>query len=242
MRCPVCNAEISADMAFCTNCGSAVTSAAPEPIFDSAPMMNQNMNFQPTAQNAGFQPMGQCKRCGTPVPLDAKKCPRCGRGMKSHAGLVLGIIAILVIIALAAALVYMYLLYTADTGVDEEIEALEAAVALKDSEISSLKDDNDALTDENDRLERRVSALEDDVDSADTELANLQTLYDEALEKNRFYDTYIVFYLEDGTNLYHKYGCPMLEGVGSRFYAYNKNAAIGRGYDPCYRCVNNYYY
>ena len=55
-------------------------------------------------------------------------------------------------------------------------------------------------------------------------------------EKLQFYDQYIVFVEDDGTNLYHTYDC--FKFVKESFWAYNVDAAFENGYDPCPYCHN----
>ena len=49
-----------------------------------------------------------------------------------------------------------------------------------------------------------------------------------------FYERYVVVVSDDGTNLYHKYGCADFDD--SYFWAYNVEAAEGRGYVPHKKC------
>ncbi len=53
-------------------------------------------------------------------------------------------------------------------------------------------------------------------------------------EKTEFFDTYIVFLQEDGTNHFHSFDCEKFTRHGYR--AYNKQQAIALGYLPCPNC------
>lgn len=53
-------------------------------------------------------------------------------------------------------------------------------------------------------------------------------------EKVEFFDEYIVFVEDDGTNLYHKYECNRF--TGDNFWAYNVDQAVSIGYEPCPIC------
>ena len=55
-------------------------------------------------------------------------------------------------------------------------------------------------------------------------------------EKIQFFDTYVVFVEDDGTNLYHKYDCKRFKG--NSFWAYNLAAADDNGYRPCPLCCD----
>lgn len=56
-------------------------------------------------------------------------------------------------------------------------------------------------------------------------------------QKLDFFDEYVVFVEDDGTNLYHKYDCYRFKG--DYFWAYNTDQAIDIGYEPCPRCCEN---
>ena len=58
---------------------------------------------------------------------------------------------------------------------------------------------------------------------------------DEYDSKLRFYEKYIVIVPDDGTNKYHIYGCSRYDET-SEFFAFNINAAKGKGYKPCPYC------
>ena len=278
MKCPVCNSELPSGAAFCNACGSIVTETlATEEVTASAPQQTvqqpepqqpapqQPAPQQPAPQQpAPQQPAPQqpavnsspggvsCPRCGTPLFPGAKQCHRCGKKLKSKAHVVAIVILSLLVVALAAALVWGYFEYV-NSDSDKEAEKIitemvdlvnekDGEISVLNSKIESLETDNDnlqslnnSLSNDNFALQGRISTLEDDY-------ARLSLKYDEAYEKNVFYDTYIVFYLEDGTNLFHRYDCYYMENVGNRFYAYNKNAALGQGYYPCYYCCSDIYY
>ena len=46
----------------------------------------------------------------------------------------------------------------------------------------------------------------------------------------------MVFVNNDGSNLYHKYDCPLF--TRQNFWAYSRKLAESNGYDPCSRCCN----
>ena len=56
----------------------------------------------------------------------------------------------------------------------------------------------------------------------------------DAREKAEFLEQYIVIVPEDGTGLFHKYGCPALHL--DEFRAFHTNAALLSGYKPCPEC------
>lgn len=58
--------------------------------------------------------------------------------------------------------------------------------------------------------------------------------YDALDEKIEFYEEFVVIVPDDGSNLYHKYGCS--ECDTSSFRAYNIALAKNEGYNPCSEC------
>lgn len=87
-----------------------------------------------------------------------------------------------------------------------QIAELENESALKSSQITTLNNKNSSL---------QSTVLEY------TRLAN-------------FIDDYVVFIEDDGTNLYHKFGCYRFKGRS--FWVYNIEAAESRGYYACHLC------
>lgn len=262
MKCPVCNSELPSGATFCNACGSMVvetsaneeaTAHAPQQPVPQQPAPQQPEPQQPAPQPTNNKPYSlTCPRCGEPLLHNSKRCHRCGKKLKSGAPTVAIVILSLLVVALAAALVWGYFEYV-NSDCDKEAEKIitemvdlvnekDGEISVLNSKIESLETDkdnlqslNNSLSNDNFALQGRISTLEDDY-------ARLSLQYDEAYEKNVFYDTYIVFYLEDGTNLFHRYDCFYMENVGNRFYAYNKNAALGQGYYPCYYCCSDIYY
>ena len=53
-------------------------------------------------------------------------------------------------------------------------------------------------------------------------------------EKAKFMDTYVVFVEDDGSNLYHHYGCPRF--LGRSFWAYSRKLAEKNRFKPCPDC------
>ena len=79
--------------------------------------------------------------------------------------------------------------------------------------------------------EGQVSQL---IDNYDHNLAIRKERINELEKKAYFLDNNIAIVPNDGTRLYHKYGCSNLDL--SSFWAYNNNIAIEIGYEPCPQC------
>ena len=97
------------------------------------------------------------------------------------------------------------------------------------SEISELKNDNSALKSKNSKLKSECSDLQSEIDELQAELNQVP-------DKLKFYDEYIVFVEDDGTDLYHKYECDKFKG--DDFWAFNVDQAISRDYKPCSICCD----
>ena len=64
-------------------------------------------------------------------------------------------------------------------------------------------------------------------------ITSLETEIKKRDEKIDFFDEHVVFVVDDGTMLYHKYDCYKFEGD---FWAYNTKAAESMGYSECSAC------
>jgi cell division protein FtsB len=110
------------------------------------------------------------------------------------------------------------------------LEAIIAENTELQSEITELKSEYSALKSKNSELKRECSDLQ-------SEIEELQAQLNQVPDKLKFYDAYIVFVENDGTNLYHKYECDKF--LGEDFWAYNVEQAIWRDYKPCHLCCDD---
>jgi cell division protein FtsB len=110
-----------------------------------------------------------------------------------------------------------------------DLEAIIRENAELQSEISELKSDYSALKSKNSELKKECSDLQ-------SEIAKLQAKLNQVPDKLKFYDAYIVFVENDGTDSYHKYECDKFKGED--FWAYNVEQAIWRDYKPCSICCD----
>ena len=85
-------------------------------------------------------------------------------------------------------------------------------------------------------LDRAYHINRDKVESYEDLIDDYQNTID-GLENNLyFYDKYVVFVSDDGTNLYHKVDCYKFDS--SYFWAYNIDAAKDKGYRACSWCCD----
>lgn len=87
-----------------------------------------------------------------------------------------------------------------------------------------------------------ISAMRSDLETAgyklnarDSLISSLNEKVSEYKDIAEFMDNHIVIVSDDGTRMYHKYGCEDLDL--SYFWAYNTEAAESKGYYPCNKCM-----
>ena len=88
---------------------------------------------------------------------------------------------------------------------------------------------NIILLNKNANLEKGVAAIQE-------EKQIYYNYWIDSFEEIAFYDEYVVFVEDNNTNLYHKYNCSRFGD--EVFWAYNIDAAIDKGYDPCPICCD----
>lgn len=149
-----------------------------------------------------------CSRCGSVVDNKTKTCTGCGK--KYFRGFrftkfSITVIALALVIATVSTLCVLQYVNTQE--LKDEISDLERQVSTKQSTIN--------------RLENEVDDLEDEKW--------------ENWAKINFYDNAVVIVGDDGTDVYHKYGCSKLD-TSNGYWILNEEAADYRGYDRCSRC------
>lgn len=131
-----------------------------------------------------------------------------------------------------------------------ELDAANEELAAKNDLIATLRENiNTAesaasqsqydMTAQQNELAQLTQALED----KQTELTAQQEKYDALLaesaaaqEAQKFMQTYVVLVENDGTGLYHRYGCANF--AGKTFWAYSRKLAENSGYSPCPNCIH----
>lgn len=88
------------------------------------------------------------------------------------------------------------------------------------SKTTTIQEEINALNTTNEKLKKENSTIKKDLNA-----------YREQIE---FFDEFVVFVEDDGTDLYHKYECNRF--IGNHFWAYNIDAAEDEGYHPCPLC------
>ena len=148
-----------------------------------------------------------CSRCGSLVDNQTKQCTGCGK--KYFKGIRFNKVFCIV---LAFSLVLI---------------AAIGVIAYQYSEINS-------LTEKTSSLNSKITSLNSQISTLKTQKTNLEKKVNQYEDIVEFVDDYVVFVEDDGTKLYHKYECYKFKG--NYFWAFNKEAAIDKGYKACSEC------
>ena len=155
-----------------------------------------------------------CPRCGKVIPSDSRECQFCENSLSKsiqwkH------ILGVMMFILFIASITGNIILLSKNIKLNEFV--IQAQVSsTSEAEIANLNTDILILQEENNKLQNQV-------DNLAAEIA--------------FYDEYVVFVEDDGTNQYHNYDC--FKFKGEYFWAYNIDAAKDEGFTPCFICQND---
>lgn len=149
-----------------------------------------------------------CSRCGSLIDNKSKQCTGCGK--KYFKGIrfnkfTVTIIVFLLVIAASAALNVYQYM------------------------------DNQGLHDEVDKLESRIKSAQASIDRLISEKEELRNNNLESSMERFFFSLHAEIVGDDGSNLYHKYGCEKLDRSNG-FWILNTEAAEGEGYVECQYC------
>lgn len=190
------------------------------PGADCSPVEDQIVNISHTIghtdnmQASTIKPK-YCHKCGKVIDNKSKQCSGCGKQYFRWKYLLNIILIIVPIIGLASALFYYYSEYeyyhSQYIQASLENDELKRILEQKENELCNI---NDSI----DELSEKIYPMLDDIE---------------------FYHEHVVFRSDDGTELYHKYGCPQLDT--SEFWAYNTEYAESLGFKPCNFCSNQDY-
>ena len=165
--------------------------------------------YVPPVQPVITRLVSYCVRCGGVLDPVTHKCGVCGkRRSEGVSGKTVGIVVLSVLLAITISVTFL-----GSAKYIEEYEDLTHDNAFLKSKIAEQRD-------EIVELKNRIQELEG------TEAASYQKL--------KFFEDNVVFILDDGTNLYHKYECELF--VDGRYWAHNVEYAEYQGYVPCPLC------
>ena len=80
-----------------------------------------------------------------------------------------------------------------------------------------------------------IQALKDEIDTKQTTINRLISDSNDNWDRLDFYDNAVVVIGDDGTEMYHKYGCSKLD-ISNGYWILNEEAADYDGYKRCSRC------
>ncbi len=230
MKCLRCGAELNESAVFCTAC-SKVTSV-PLP---SSPYLNKKIQLPKR------KPAQNVRKAEPKKP--AKKETRVGRWI---------LISALLFLLSASLLLQGVYLYNKKESFAAEVarlqsvedecvrltemlrQAQEDAMALE-KELEDLGTDSYLRTREELKLSQEENTrLTEELSRAQESIRDLESRLELLREKTEFFDTYIVFLQEDGTDYFHSFDCEKF--IRHSYRAYNKQQALALGYLPCPNC------
>ena len=180
-----------------------------------------------------------CSRCGALIDPQSKQCTGCGKkyfkGIRFNKFAVTITVLSLVIAALIGLNVFQYL---NNTVVNEELR--KTSIIIENLEVANenLEEKNEDLEGEVERLSAKVFDLGLTLERQKQSIEFMEERDDENSELVLFCKDYVEIVSNDGTNIYHKYGCIYLD-LSKGFLIYNTDLAEGRGYIRCPYCHYN---
>lgn len=170
------------------------------------------------------QPVKYCSHCGQAIDSVTKKCNGCGKqyfkGI-SRKTVLTTMVIILFVVSFTGNIILCF----------KNIELYNALTeAQGDSAMVS------SLQKSNSDLKKEINELKADIADLKAEKSELQSQVRDYASEIEFYDKFVVFVEDDGTNLYHNYDCYKFKAEG--FWAFNINTAIDEGYTPCSLCCD----
>ena len=208
------NICISPESEQSTNDGTRLSDLAFTPAQEASsvstsPMQCAIKEAAPVPKKEKPVKMKYCSRCGAIIDNNTKVCTGCGKqyfkGITKRS-LPIIILSFIIIIISAVSVYYNMQLVN-------EVEDLKESIEVKNSVIDSKNNSIDRLTDQ---------------------VAELRDENYEYYGLSQFVDDLIAIVGDDGTGLYHKYGCEELDA--EYIWIYNNEAAKGQGYYPCDEC------
>lgn len=123
---------------------------------------------------------------------------------------------------------------------DSEIARLSSHVKEQEMEIGTLETNLSEAQASIADLESRNDLLRTNYNTLNTRFNTLNSEKKAIQRKLDFYEDHAVILPNDGSGVFHVYGCSKLSV--SSFLIYNTEAALSKGYDPCTTCLTDGYY
>ena len=246
MICPKCNATLPDDNAFCHFCGAEILSKPTPKVEEPAPEVEEPAPEVPT-HSVHF-----CVYCGKPLDPVSGTCPRCTKKPK-HSLRWLPIALTAVILLLVGLSVFLFtesnrlkaLLQAQQAEVASLQQELLEAEAEQEKMLTHRQDELEALQEQIIEQQATIDTFQNEIYALERKVSNKQASIDSLQAEVDFWenrkDAYYFFLLyaevipDDGTNLYHKYGCSRLDTSKYSFQIYN-SANAENSFIECPHC------
>lgn len=184
-----------------------------------------------------------CSRCGALIDPQSKQCTGCGKqyfkGIKFNKVFVTITVLSLVIAALMGANVFQYLNYS---QTEEELHKAQVKNENSELEVANLEKKIENLEESNLDYRKEVANLR----TANNDHKTTITIQKKEIESLEYYkdfysnyfdfcEEYVAVIGDDGTDIYHKYGCNRLD-TSRGFWVVNNETAEYQGYTRCSHC------
>ena len=184
-----------------------------------------------------------CSRCGGVIDPQSKQCTGCGKqyfkGVKINKVFVTITALSLGIAGLIGTNVFQYINLS---QTKEELQEVQSNSAMSEFRIETLEDKIEELEESNLDYRKEVANLRTANNDHKTtitiqkqEIETLESYKDFYHDYFEFCNDYVAVIGDDGTDLYHRYGCSKLD-TSMGFWVLNNEAAEYRGYTRCSHC------
>lgn len=192
----------------------------PLPVASTAEVStSQPQNSQPEQK----EKVRYCSKCGNIVDSQTKKCTGCGK--QYFKGIPWkSVRTIAVALLLVGSIAGNIVLYNENSKLEKEkTELTDNIIELKKSN-ATLNNRAERLTENNIELEKNNQSLQRKLRTAENDIA--------------LYNKYVALVVDDGTRLYHKYGCDVLDKADS-YWCYGYSDSTFKQYKPCPLCYGD---
>lgn len=204
-------------------------------------------NEPPAANTVQSAQLQGCKKCGGYIDSSTRRCTGCGKQYIRSKMVIVWAAAAVVVAALAGLNVWQYLKSAEQKDILEksnaqimsqeaQLQEKDTIITEKDETIKEQKSEIQNLQDEANDQQANISELESEIQFIESSMEDLYYEGSAYMEKAFFMDDHVVIVPDDGSEVYHKYGCPNCDISMNSFWIYNTQAAISWGYTPCPYC------
>lgn len=128
------------------------------------------------------------------------------------------------------------------SGYKDQVSGLEAEMKELKTDVKDLEASVESAEAEAEEVKGQLATVEGEKKKIESEKSDIQNKYDELKEKHDgcgdkldFFDEHAVVIADDGTGIYHRYGCSYLDV--SSFWIFNTEYADYMEYTPCSHCI-----